>query len=133
MTWMLWDKTLETGQALMDAEHEELARLFNLLRDTAEQRRDKESCSQVLEQIIGHAMTHFERELELMLKWQYPKIEQHKAEHAMLLAHAIGYKAAFDAGTVGPEIALNDFPDVWLSFHILFSDKDLARFLAQAG
>ena len=133
MTWTLWDNTLVTGQAGLDGDHEEMARLFNLLRDTAEQRRDKESCSLVLAQIIEHASTHFELERQLMVQRRYPKIEQHDGEHIMLLAQAIEYKAAFDAGTVGPEIALTDFPDVWLSFHILFSDKDLARFLAETG
>jgi hemerythrin-like metal-binding protein len=133
MTWRLWDNTLLTGQAELDEEHEALARLFDLLHDTPDQRRDKAFCSSVLEQIIGQARTHFDNEEQLMLQRQYPKIVQHTGEHAMLLAQAIEYKAAFDAGTIGPQIALNEFPDVWLAFHILFSDKDLARFLAHPG
>lgn len=133
MSWIVWDNALETGQARMDEDHHELARLFDLLCEAVEQRRDREFCSAVIEQIIEHAGTHFESEQELMAERHYPKIEQHTAEHALLLAQAIEYKAAFDAGAAGPQFALADFPDVWLSFHILFSDKDLARFLAQAG
>ena len=133
MTWIVWDHALETGQARMDEDHHELARLFALLCEAVEQRRDREYCSAVLEQIIGHAGTHFKSEQELMAERHYPNIEQHTAEHAMLLAQAIEYKAAFDAGAAGTQIALADFPDIWLSFHILFSDKDLARFLAEAG
>ena len=131
MTWKLWDGTLETGHARLDADHKALASLFNLLREAAEQRREKEFCGLVLEQIIAHAGAHFELERQLMAKHHYPKLEQHAAEHAMLIDQAVNYKAAFDAGADRPQIALTDFPDVWLAFHILFSDKDLARFLAQ--
>lgn len=133
MTWIVWDSTLETGQAQMDEDHHELARLFDLLCAAVAQRREREYCSTVLEQIIEHAAAHFESEEELMTGRDYPKTGQHIAEHAMLLAQAIEYRAAFDAGIAEPNIALADFPDVWLAFHILFSDKDLARFLAQAG
>jgi hypothetical protein len=50
----------------------------------------------------------------------------------MLLDQAVKYKAAFDAAAAEPDIALINFPDFWLAFHILFSDEDLARFLARA-
>jgi hemerythrin len=132
MTWILWDNTLETGQARMDEDHRELARLFDLLSEAVAQRREREFCSSVVDQIIEHARTHFELEQQFMAERHYPKIKQHTAEHDMLLAQALECRAAFDAGD-GPKIALADFPDVWLSFHILFSDKDLAQFLAQTG
>jgi hemerythrin len=132
MALILWDSTLETGEPQIDADHRELARLFNLLLEAAADNRGKEFCSLVLDQIIEHARVHFDREQQLMDKHNYPKVEQHAAEHAMLLEQALNYKAAFDAGAAEPGIALTDFPEVWLAFHILFSDKDLARFLAQS-
>lgn len=133
MDKILWDKTLETGHARIDADHRELAQLFNLLREAAEQRKGKEFCSLVLDQIIAQARTHFDLEQQMMAKHHYPRIEQHTAEHAMLLEQALGYKAAFDAAEADADagVSLIDFPEVWLTFHILFSDKDLARFLAQ--
>jgi hemerythrin-like metal-binding protein len=132
MAWILWDNTLETGHSRMDADHRELSRLFNLLREAVEQHRGKEFCSLVLEQIIEHARSHFQREQQLMARRHYPRTEQHAAEHAMLLDQAVNYKAAFDLAESEPDIDLVNFPEVWLAFHILFSDKDLARFLAQA-
>ena len=128
----LWDNTLETGHARMDADHLELATLFNLLREAVEQRKGKEFCASVLDRIIQHAKEHFRREQQLMAKHHYPKIEQHTAEHVMLLNQALNYRATFDTGAAEPQIAVIDFPDVWLGFHILFSDKDLARFLAHS-
>jgi hemerythrin len=129
---ILWDDTLDTGHAPMDADHKELAKLFNLLREAAHGPNGKQSCGVVLDQIIEHARTHFQREQRLMAEHRYPKIQEHAAEHAMLLDQARDYRASLEDGTTGPQIALADFPDVWLAFHILFSDKDLARFLARA-
>jgi hemerythrin len=131
MNRIVWEKTLETGHPRIDADHKVLARLFNLLPKTLGTPRGKEQCSEVLGQIIEHARTHFDREQQLMAKHNYPRIAQHTAEHAMLLEQALAYRLAFDAGTAEADVALVDFPEVWLSFHILFSDKDLVRFLEQ--
>ena len=133
MTSNLWDNTLKTGHPGIDADHRELAGLFDLLPEAVAQRRGKAFCGRLLDQIIGQAQTHFQREQQLMVKHHYPGIEQHAAEHAMLLDQALNYRASFDPGAAESEIALIDFPDVWLAFHILFSDKDLARFLAQTA
>jgi hemerythrin len=68
-----------------------------------------------------------------MAQHRYPKTAQHTAEHAMLLDQALHYKNSFDMDSSTSRIALARFPDVWLGFHILFSDKELANFLARAA
>ena len=128
MDWISWDHTLKTGHARMDADHEELAELFNLLPLALEQPNGKDACARVLDDIIEHAILHFDLERQLMTQHGYPKIAQHLAEHAMLLDQARHYKATFDTDAAS-RIALARFPEVWLGFHILFSDKDLANFL----
>jgi hemerythrin-like metal-binding protein len=117
----------------MDADHKELAELFNLLPLAVEQRKGKDFCAKVLDDIIRHATVHFDMEQQLMAQHHYPKTGQHTGEHAMLLEQALQYKASFDIDSSESRIALARFPDVWLGFHILFSDKDLANFLARAA
>ena len=133
MDWISWDQTLKTGHARMDADHEALAELFNLLPQAVERRQGRELCAKVLDDIIQHARTHFDLEQQLMAQYRYPKIAQHTAEHATLIEQALHYKANFDMDSSSSRIALARFPDVWLGFHILFSDKDLANFLARAN
>jgi len=133
MDWITWDHTLKTGHAKMDADHEELAELFNRLPHAVEQRKGKDFCAKVLDDIIQHARMHFELEQQLMARHHYPKTEQHTAEHAMLIDQALHYKATFDMDSGGSRIALARFPEVWLAFHILFSDKELANFLARTA
>lgn len=129
MDWIMWDHTLKTGHARMDADHEALAELFNRLPLALEQGNGKDACAKVLDDIIQQATLHFDLERQLMTQHHYPKTEQHLAEHAMLLDQARHYKATFDTDSAS-RIALARFPEVWLGFHILFSDKDLANFLA---
>jgi hemerythrin-like metal-binding protein len=133
MDWISWDHTLMTGHARMDADHKVLAELFNLLPHAVEQRKGKDFCAKVLDDIIQHATSHFDLERQLMAQYRYPKTKQHMAEHAMLLEQALHYEATFDMDSSESRIALARFPEVWLGFHILFSDKDLANFLAQAA
>ena len=133
MDWIAWDNTLKTGHARMDADHHALAGLFNLLADAVEKRKGREFYGSVLDHIIQHAQTHFALEEQLMAEYHYPKSEQHRAEHAMLIGQALNYRATFDVGATQSPIAVAHFPEVWLAFHILFSDKELADCLARTA
>ncbi|MFA5915916.1 MAG: bacteriohemerythrin [Burkholderiales bacterium] len=132
MDWIAWDDSLDTGHTRMDAEHKELAQLFNRLRDAVEGNEGKASCAKVLDAIIGHAKAHFELERRLMAQHRYPKAEQHAAEHAMLIRQALDYRDRFEVDSAAAKSALIKFAEVWLAYHILFSDKELAAFLAHA-
>lgn len=132
MDWIGWDEALETGHAGMDADHKQLAGLFNRLRDALANGEGKVCYSAVLDDIIRHTRAHFELEQRLMMQHQYPKAEQHAAEHAMLIRQALDFRNSFDTDTDASRPAQMRFADVWLAFHILFSDKELAAFLARA-
>ena len=132
MDRIVWDDALESGHARMDAEHKESAQLFNRLRDAVESGEGKAACARVFSGIIEHTKAHFELEQRLMAQFKYPKIEQHTAEHAMLLRQALDYAEKFDVDTVASKSELMRFAEVWLEFHILFSDKALAAFLARS-
>ena len=132
MDWIAWDDTLNTGHPGMDADHKELAGLFDLLRDAVEGGKGKAACLQVLDKIIGHAQAHFDRERALMAQHRYPKADQHGAEHTMLIHQAQALKLGVECDFAASTTELAGFPEVWLAFHILFSDKELAEFLARA-
>jgi hemerythrin len=131
MDWIPWDNTLKTGHARMDADHNGLAELFNVLADAVDKRKGRDCYASLLDDIIQHAQTHFDLEEQLMAEHHYPKFDQHKAEHAMLISQALSYRATFDVDAAQSPVAVAHFPEVWLAFHILFSDKQLADFLTR--
>jgi len=47
--------------------------------------KPKAFCSNVLEQFVEHTTDHFGAEERLMDAYRYPKAEEHKAIHAMLI------------------------------------------------
>ncbi|MBI5908741.1 MAG: hemerythrin family protein [Betaproteobacteria bacterium] len=117
----------------MDADHIGLAELFGLLADAVDKRKGEDFYGSLLDDIIRHAQAHFDRENRLMAEYHYPKSDQHKAEHAMLISQALNYRATFAADSTESPVAVARFPDVWLAFHILFSDKELAEFLTRTA
>lgn len=132
MDWITWDASLDTGDAGLDAEHQTLANLFNRLCDAAQGGAGRTACAAALDGIIEHTRAHFELEQRMMTQHRYPKIEQHAAEHDMLLRQALDFRNNLAAGGIDDRSAVVKFAEVWLSFHILFSDKDLGCFVVQA-
>jgi hemerythrin len=130
MDRIAWDDALLTGNPGMDAEHRALAGLFDQLREAAQGGRDQAACAALFDRIVRQTQTHFELEQRLMAQHSYPEAERHAAEHAMLMRQAQDYRARFDLDWAAARADLLQFAEVWLAFHILFSDKALAAFLA---
>ena len=106
MEWIPWTSVLATGHAILDTDHEHLVALFHQL-----------------------AKLHFAFEEQLMFEQNFPKTDQHTAEHARLIEQAIRFRAKFEADTPGSHISLIHFPEDWLTLHILTADRQFANFL----
>lgn len=132
MDWIPWNELLKTGEPAMDADHAELAELFNALGRAVKNRLDTDACVSALDEIIRHTKAHFEAEDRLMAEHRYPKAEQHRAEHASLLKQALTYRAKVASGGAGMYIALVHFPEDWMARHLRTADKQLADFLANS-
>ena len=133
MDGITWDETLKTGHSGIDADHRELADLFNQLRDAVESGAGRPACARIFDKVVAHAKAHFELEQRLMAQHHYPKADEHTAEHRMLMRQALDYRERFDLDSAAARLDLMLFADVWLAFHILFSDKELAAYLVQHG
>jgi hemerythrin-like metal-binding protein len=126
-----WYEILETRHTVMDDDHRKLVELLNRLAAGVKKRKAAADCLKLLDEIIEHTKSHFELEQRLMAQHHYPSAGQHAAEHSMLINQAEDYRATLDLDAPGAHTALMHFAEVWLSFHILFSDKELAQFLAK--
>lgn len=123
-------EVVETSHAAMDLEHRNLADFFNLLADGIKNRMGADFCRDIIEEIERTAKAHFAMEQRLMDEAHYPMASQHAGEHAMLTRQLHDFMAEFDVDWSGAHAALVHFVEVWLNFHILFSDKKFAEFLA---
>ena len=133
MNWISWDEAHRTGHAGMDASHRKLIDLVNQLADAMQNDKPKEFCSNVLDQFIEDAKSHFAAEEILMDARQYPKAKQHKAMHEMMLKDVLSFKASYDAGETAEFTTLLVILDNWLARDIARADKALAAFVAAVG
>ncbi len=132
MAWIALDERQETGHAQIDDDHEKIVALINQLASAITQRRGKEVCGELLDQIIQKAKAHFARENRLMAEHHYPKAEEHIAEHAQLIAEALDLKTWVDLAPAESvmSVSLLHFLEAWWTRHIPTFDKELAEFLA---
>jgi len=130
MNTLAFYEEVGTGNAMMDVDHKNLVDLFNLLANGIEDHMGRDFCRNIIEEIDRTTKAHFAKEQRLMAEVHYPMASQHAGEHAMLLGQLHDFMAEFVVDSSEARMALVRFAEVWLDFHILFSDKKFAEFLA---
>jgi hemerythrin len=126
-----FDRSLETGDPEIDAQHRELfARIAQLL-EVARDRRARAEVERLLEFLGDYVVQHFEAEERAMAEADYPEAAAHRAEHGELLS-AFGrlYREFQEEGpTPGFLIRFDNRITAWLREHIHCTDRSLAEFL----
>jgi len=123
-----WDGTLDTGHAVIDADHQNLILLFNRFVSAADRPAGKHFCNHVLDELIEHARAHFQWEERLMTEFGYPEKAQHMAQHAALIDEILNYR--FDVGNADAKIPFTELSRNWLTLHMHTADRRLTGFLS---
>ncbi|MCI5900486.1 MAG: bacteriohemerythrin [Firmicutes bacterium] len=127
-----FDKTLETGNELIDGQHKELIARVNKLTDSLETGREKNVAIQTLDFLMDYTEFHFQAEEKLQEEKGYPEIEAHKAQHAAFVK-AVGELKEMLEEEEGPSDAfveaVNKNVVEWLKNHIQICDKKVADFV----
>ncbi len=125
-------KDLETGNAIIDREHQELFQAVNQLLDSCGKGQGRAAMEPAIQFLIGYVDQHFSHEEQLQQESGYPGMTAHKAFHA-------GYKKtlreiAAKIPASGPSVAdlgaLNKHVAVLIN-HIRVEDKKLGAYLKQ--
>lgn len=126
-----WSSELSVGLEEIDAQHQVLVDLLNQIHEAIQQRHGAEATQNIVEKLGEYTRVHFAVEESLMRILHYPEYERHKIEHDRLIQQLFDLHGRLDAGkAVSFELA--HFLKVWLTKHIMESDKRYAPyFLAQ--
>lgn len=123
MAYVKWDTSLETGDASVDSQHQNLYAIVNELHEAIEQERGQEAVALVLVRVLLHTKTHFHDEEALMQRVNFPDIARHKQLHADFEREAEALSEEYLAGAeVSPE-TLVEFLQDWLATHIDDEDR----------
>lgn len=128
MAFLDFTDQLKVGFELIDNDHKILIDQINMLAEAMHDGDKDGVIASVLNVLIDYTEFHFGREQELMEKSKYDLSPGHLKEHTVLVKQVVEMRRRFDAGEVSVRDLLN-FLKVWLSQHILKSDKALAAHL----
>ncbi len=111
MSIIAWTPALSVGISEFDAQHQQLLEMFNDLFGMIRNDGDKTQLALLITRIIEYTNKHFANEEFYLAKYQYPQLEQHKAQHLRLSAEALDIQQRYAA-------APQTFPimDVFLFF-----------------
>ena len=92
---LIWREEWLLGIETLDADHQEMVRLMNLLfcRNAPERGGDAEHATPPvldrLDAVIEHVRVHFGREESFLQSIDYPHYEEHRTEHSLQMAEFI--------------------------------------------
>lgn len=128
---LVWGKILSVGVDEIDEDHRKLIDIFNILNHSVIEGESPEYLVATLEELINCTVWHFSHEERLMLKYRYPELAEHKAEHRELIQSAkeLQQKVLQSDKLVADKHI--EFLEHWLTEHILTTDGRLGSFLSE--
>lgn len=120
-----WNAKYSLGNAQIDAEHQGLVELAN---DIATFASHGENAARVRRDILAlyeHMRVHFQHEDEYMLRLGYPRYEEHKKQHAEILA-AMNAIMKHSDNLDALVYKLKQLMHAWVRGHILGQDRRIA-------
>jgi len=128
-----WKPGLETGHAKIDEQHRGLTDAYNNLHLAMKQGKGKDELARTLSFLKTYTVEHFRMEEELMDRFGYPGVVEHKGIHGSLVSQVEELCVRFEAGRTALTLPVMDFLEGWLIEHIQGEDVRLAQFLKFRG
>lgn len=127
-----WDKTLETGDPLVDQQHKRIHQIFYDL-EAAEDTPGE--IMRVLDRLTVHVAAHFATEEDLMVREEFdPNIARlHRAEHQRLTDDTREFVLKFRVGELTSTAPLVAFLREWLGGHVESWDRVLIDHVRARG
>lgn len=128
-----FDKTLETGNTLIDSQHKELIASINRLLDACSQGKGREEIKNTIAFLKNYTDKHFGDEELLQQKYKYPDIVNHKNLHQTFKDDVKKISEEFEQN--GTSIALTfkvNSIAAWFINHIKVHDKKVVAHIKEA-
>lgn len=126
-----WNKSLETGIEIIDAQHEELFRRIDKLELAMYNGRAVTELRNLLEYLESYVIEHFHDEEELMLRINYPDYTSHTKEHNDFRNMINGLLAVSKGKGIDSYLAIDVDKQMrkWLEHHIMKVDMEIVPYI----
>lgn len=129
---LVWRPEFECGEPCIDAAHRALFEAVNELLLSGADERDRGEISASVVPLLAALRAHFAEEVAIMRKRGYDLVDQHEAEHTVLLKRAEEMLRRFGEGTVGVKDLVNFVVFELVSRHMLIDDPRFSHRSAEA-
>lgn len=126
-----WQPEYESGNALVDEQHQSLFSTINALNNALLEGCGETLIEQTLRSLKDYTIVHFDTEEQLMLDRDYPGYAEHHRKHEVLKAKVLEFEQEHEQNVPGLTIAVSHFLVDWLIHHIKHEDKKMVRFCRQ--
>lgn len=130
VSWVQLTPREVLGIGVMDQQHRHLVNLLNQINASINHPASAGHPNTKFADLVGFTVLHFETELELMQRYEYPDLRQHEREHTRLVQEVKQLTKRFEEGA---HMATLQVLKDWLVGHIRISDRKLAQFLIEHG
>ena len=124
-----WQPSLNTNIKEIDDQHKGLVEIINLTA-YAKNKNHPERLKEILVKLIDYTKTHFAYEEEHMLKNNYNKIIEHKAQHQVLIRQVINILEKLKSGENDVLENIFNILENWLLKHVKEQDREYAYFFS---
>jgi len=125
-TLYTWDDSYSLGIPILDEEHKKLLSLINNFLQSLHTKDEKTIIKSTFDNLLEYTHEHFANEEAFMAEYKYPALKDHKKEHAKLTKEVVQLNETKNY-IFSDNIA--DFLIIWLTNHILKTDKKYAEFI----
>ena len=132
MAHIQWKDRYNINFREIDAQHHGLLDLLNELSDQLDGRRHPDSVLHIFEALGEYAKAHFSSEERYMQAAGYPKLAEHRQEHAAFVLRVQELSRAYDPGDPRLADETSAFLRDWYLNHIIKTDQDYVPFLKRA-
>lgn len=130
-TFIAWSDKYNTGNLVIDYQHQRFARLIN---DLEEARRNEDLnlllMGIIIDELANYALYHFKTEEEFMDKVNYSGREEHKELHQVFILELLRYKVAQSESNTAITGEFCDYLKKWLIGHIATEDQKIIKELS---
>lgn len=130
---MQWSEKLALGLPDIDAQHKRLVELIGELEAAVDEDRLFEEQALVLMHLTNYIDEHFRYEEALMAKVAYPDRAEHIISHQRFESLVLEYGNDVARGRALRGRELLDFLTLWLTGHILGTDRDYVAHIQGRG
>jgi hemerythrin len=129
---LVWQKDFESGDAFIDAQHQELFAIANQLLDMLIARQPQETTLAPISELLERITRHFQDEERILAELGYAELLQHATEHGWLIRKGMELLQNFKAGTVTIGEVVEFLSNKMIFQHMLHSDKKFFQLLRNA-